>query len=260
MELGQVSRFKFTRRCNYWCAFIAASLTLLRRGGSLAFVLPASWEFANYAEPFRDRLPHLFNHFESHRCDVPLFDYVQEGAVVILARGFLETPGSTPKRMKHKSSELMYRSLRSSRARANSANVEHRVAHGSTYENDPDTCLAQEVMEFKIGAVSGDAAYFLLRESDRDRLEIPPEACNRVLTRSRHLKAAVIDESTWEELRQSNERIWLFNPTEDTIKVESIARYLKDGLEKGKCRTDGVTAQSWVYGFPFRHRLAMMEA
>ena len=45
---------------NSWFAFLSASIALLRRRGSLAFLLPAAWEYADYAAPLRASIRQLF--------------------------------------------------------------------------------------------------------------------------------------------------------------------------------------------------------
>ena len=61
-------------------AFLTASLNLVRPGGCLGFVLPASWDFADYAASIRDEVFKSFERVEVYRCKRPLFDSVQEGA------------------------------------------------------------------------------------------------------------------------------------------------------------------------------------
>jgi hypothetical protein len=66
--------------CPHWMAFLTASLNLVRPGGCLGFVLPASWDFADYAASIRDEVFKSFERVEVYRCKRPLFDSVQEGA------------------------------------------------------------------------------------------------------------------------------------------------------------------------------------
>jgi len=47
---------KVSLGANAWYAFLCASVSLLSLGGSLAFVLPAAWEYSNYAAPLREQL------------------------------------------------------------------------------------------------------------------------------------------------------------------------------------------------------------
>ena len=79
---------KLTLRSNCWYAFLCAALRLLKSGGSLAFVLPAAFEYADYARPLRVNLSSLFRTVGVHRCRVPIFEAVGDGAVVLIASGF----------------------------------------------------------------------------------------------------------------------------------------------------------------------------
>src|SRR5438132_82569 len=85
---------------NCWVAFLCASVALLEEGGSLGFVLPASWEYSDYAEPVRAAFPRIFRDVQVHRCARPLFSAVQEGSVVLLAREFLGGDKRRPKNAK----------------------------------------------------------------------------------------------------------------------------------------------------------------
>src|SRR5437899_5635043 len=53
---------------NLWYAFVLASLRLLRKGGSLAFILPSAAEFANYCAPIRQIVARNFGKLELYRC------------------------------------------------------------------------------------------------------------------------------------------------------------------------------------------------
>ncbi len=58
----------FRLSSNYWCAFLAGSLRVLKNGGDLAFVLPAAWEYADYAGAVKQRIFNAFCSVEVHRC------------------------------------------------------------------------------------------------------------------------------------------------------------------------------------------------
>src|SRR6266545_4544795 len=73
---------------NYWQAFLSASLALLRPNGKLAFVLPASWDYADYASAIKSEISRSFEQVEIYRSSRPLFESVQEGSVVLIAFGF----------------------------------------------------------------------------------------------------------------------------------------------------------------------------
>jgi adenine-specific DNA-methyltransferase len=81
----------FALRSNYWCAFLSACLRLLDTKGSLAFVLPAAWDYAHYASDVRRAVHQRFQSVEVHRSREPLFAEVREGCVVLVAKGYQRT-------------------------------------------------------------------------------------------------------------------------------------------------------------------------
>src|SRR6185437_13277303 len=100
----------FAPRSNYWCAFLAACLRVLANHGSLAFVLPAAWDYAQYAADVRRIVHEKFHTVEVHRSHEPLFTDVREGCVVLVARGYQKKPISTV-RVAHRSAKALITGL-----------------------------------------------------------------------------------------------------------------------------------------------------
>ena len=73
---------------NLWYAFVLASLRLLRKSGCLSFILPSAAEFADYCSAVRRGVGESFGRLELYRCTRPLFDNVQEGTLVVVARDY----------------------------------------------------------------------------------------------------------------------------------------------------------------------------
>ena len=88
LSLNEIDSASFRLNSNYWCAFLAGSLRVLKDGGDLAFVLPAAWDYADYAGAVKQRIFDVFRSVEVHRCLKPLFETVSEGCVVLVARGY----------------------------------------------------------------------------------------------------------------------------------------------------------------------------
>src|ERR1019366_6050075 len=91
---------------NCWYAFLVGSIRLLKPSGSLCFVLPAAWDFANYAEPLRSEISSHFEEVNVFRSETPLFEAsgIQDGSVVLVARN-LKSPSRTSDQTKLKRSE-----------------------------------------------------------------------------------------------------------------------------------------------------------
>ena len=219
---------------NYWCSFLCASLNLLRPGGGIAFVLPAAWDYANYAAPFRDKLTLCFARFEVHRTYSPMFDSVQEGSVVILADGYRIARQAHMERFEHESLVDLVNSISVKKknqkpsVRATCGNSKH--VHGVQ--------ILRDILSLPIGGVTGDAGYFLMTEEERQQRTLPEASVRPVLTRARHLVAAEITESKWQALRDQGERVWLFRPPPDLVGHPAVSSYLERPEDRNGCRRE----------------------
>jgi adenine-specific DNA-methyltransferase len=214
---------------NLWAAFIIACLRLLQPHANMSFVLPAAWDYADYAEQLRNKLPFLFSRFVVHRCRETLFSGVQDGCVVIQALDF-GGRGSGIVRFEHKSAaDLRIAVSDTSGTDRHVFNVAENV--GAYGPHVP----ARSIFNIRLGGVTGDASFFLLRDSKRKRLGIPTRACIPALSRAKHLRSAFADRSTWTSLMTKDERVWLFRPTVKQAKSGPIKNYLRLDKKKGGC-------------------------
>lgn len=244
------------RTSNYWLAFLAQSLKLLEPGGNLCFVLPASWEYADYAADIREFLPTRFASFDVHRSLTPLFPQVQEGSVVIVGRGYQQQQ-RTSRYFEHNSAAELSRGL----VQLNGAPKTRATALRSTQlKSESHLVPLGSVLDVRIGAVTGDASYFLLTETRRRELALPAASVRPILTHARHLTAAVITKADWKRLRASGERVWLFRPRAGLMKHKAIRSYLRLDLDEGGCNRNAhkvsrrepwhrVPLPSWPDGF-----------
>jgi adenine-specific DNA-methyltransferase len=218
---------------NYWCAFVLRAIQVLKPQGSMVVVLPAAWDYARYAQPIREAVGEAFGEVIEIRSSKPLFPHVLDGSVVIVAkdRGGEE---SLWRRTEVRDISGTIRALgviATGRSPSSSATV-RRLARA------PQTRLLGDLIDIRIGAVTGDARYFLLTEGERLQHKLPRSALRPVVTRSRHLLAAHLTERSWRQLLASGERAWLFSPRAAAMKHAAVQRYLR--LAKaGKCNLNG---------------------
>lgn len=217
----------FALRSNYWCAFLSASLRVLADSGNLAFVLPAAWDYALYAADVRRAILQQFQSVEVHRCREPLFAPVREGCVVLIARGYRSHP-KVSVRIDHATSQALISALTARASRTPTALTASDTAEGTTFS---------DLYSVNIGCVTGDASYFLLRESDRARVALPLEAVRPVLSKARHLTAAYMTSEAWKRLLEADERVWLFSPGPALLRRKAVREYLEYGQEV--CDLDG---------------------
>ena len=231
------------RGSNYWCAFLCASLALLRPGGDLGFVLPAAWDYADYAASLRDSVTCSFARFEVHRSRTPLFDSVQDGCVVVIGRGF-GRPTTAVTRHEHASAGALISALQNQDpSTAQTARITRRKPSlaGPLPEG---VQRLRDIMTLRLGGVTGDASYFLLTESERLQGNLPVKAVRPVLSKARHLVSAELTRPEWEALRDSGERIWLFDPPPSLLRNSAVRTYLQLPPSAGGCRSDGYKIRS----------------
>ncbi|MDB5356417.1 MAG: hypothetical protein JWN24_2870 [Phycisphaerales bacterium] len=236
---------------NYWCAFIGAALQIMRRDGSFAFVLPAAWDYADYAKPLRTMLPTLFREFEVHRCRQPLFSSVQEGSVILIARRFQSDPQTSFRREYATRAGLITGLV----AKSADAPVSEKPAVRHRGGSTKYVSLA-EVMRITIGGVTGDSQFFLMTENQRLQRGLPRRSLRPVLSKARHLVDAEMTPTRWEELLRAGNRLWLFHPAESQCKHPAVRRYLDLEETSGGCHRSAhkVQARSPWYRTPMPDR------
>ncbi len=217
---------------NYWYVFVCAALQLLNRGASASLLLPAAFDHADYSAPLRDRLSALFETVDIYRCHRPLFTGVQDGCVVVVATGYGHGDGRAPTRHEYETSDALVTGL----TEGSSSRI-HVRDHEASGDID-DVCRLGDVVQFRIGGVTGDSKYFLLSEEERLACGLPTQALRPILSKSRHLSTATIGTNGWRSLRDAGERIWLFDPPPFALRHPAVQRYIAKPEQDGGCRRD----------------------
>jgi hypothetical protein len=152
-----------------------------------------------------------------------LFPEVREGCVVLVAKGYRKEPAKSV-RINHTNADALITALLQGDGKPTNHNASARTG-------DPSLTPFSDLYAVKIGCVTGDAKYFLLRESDRARLRLPKESVSPVLSKARHLASAYMTAREWERLLAADERVWLFNPEPRVVRQKAVQEYLQHGRE-----------------------------
>jgi hypothetical protein len=213
---------------NLWYAFVLASLRLLQKGGCLALILPSAAEFADYCSAVRRGVSKSFGRLELYQCTRPLFDEVQEGTLVVVARDYGSGPCTVVRRSFDSRASLIKGLSKSGRLNA------HKCPSGSVLTATSRITFGS-IAEIRLGGVTGDASFFLMNEGRRKSLRLPTGTLTPVVSKAKHLRSPTLTQDIWDGLKCSGERVWLFNPTEAWAKNPHVSNYL--GLEpsKGGC-------------------------
>ena len=244
---------------NSWYAFLCASIGLLKEGGSLCFVLPAAWDYADYARPLREKIPQMFKELEVYRSRSPLFPSVSEGSVVLVARGYKATDSPTPssdrtvkiQRFESESSSTLLNQLEKSVERRDELPDRGRQPCVTMdrdnlvrIEATDSWCTVRDVMDIRLGAVTGDSKYFVLSEETRRQHRLPLRSCRPVIGRAHHLVSGEIDAKGWSNLRDAGERIWLFCPSSTVAHTDTVRAYLELSPQEGGCERNAYKVRS----------------
>jgi len=220
---------------NLWYAFLCASIRLLEPGGSIAFVLPSSWEYANYAANLRTCIGELFAEVSIYRSKTPLFESVQEGCVVLISRGY----GIANKKIKrHVCSDLkaLISVLEKEGGSVRKNGNKPRKRKGVLQKAYSSAVRLGDVVNIRLGGVTGDAKYFVINEERRRYLRLPRGALLPALSKAKHLVSSELTRDRWKELLAVGEKVWLFNPPPALMSHAEVKRYLMLSAQKGGCQ------------------------
>ncbi|MBI4356300.1 MAG: N-6 DNA methylase [Gammaproteobacteria bacterium] len=211
-KLSEDNKIKLPGNSNYWIFFLLHSLVHLRKGGRIAFILPTSWKYADYAKEIRNLIRASFEKVEEESLPEPVFETSREGTELLFASGFFGNEvcknfinGFSPS---NRDVVCSGQSLRLSRAKL--------ISLG-------------EVIRINIGIVCGGVKFFLLNKSKMKDLGIGHKYVLPVVSNTKHLKAPILDRKQFEDLDENDERLWLFYPRD-----KSFSKVVRNYIEEGE--------------------------
>jgi hypothetical protein len=74
-----------------------------------------------------------------------------------------------------------------------------------------------------------------MNENKRASLELPAAAFTPVVSKAKHLRSARLTQKGWDDLKASDERIWLFKPSVALARDSDVRRYLELEPAQGGC-------------------------
>jgi adenine-specific DNA-methyltransferase len=190
---------QFAMTASLWAYFLTHSMSFLRAGGRMAFVLPFAAYSSDYSQPILEMLQTRFCAVAVYRVRAQLF--IQAGAeertVILLADGYRDNSGVSSTRFDRAVEDI--RELGHLLETNNSSDplIDKRGPGTSISPEDPmlsvvsaaldrgDVVRLEDVVTTKIGEVVGDTRYFVKTREEWENLRIPEKYLHPLLTRMR---------------------------------------------------------------------------
>ncbi|WP_018901823.1 N-6 DNA methylase [Rhizobium sp. 2MFCol3.1] len=231
-----------------WAAFTVHSALFLKKGGRLAFVLPAELLSVNYAAPVRKFLFSRFRDVQLVLFDEQVFPEAEADVVLLLAEGYLEGPAefATIRQTKNAATlDTLGPGLSwtpadpagkwtGSLVDVDAVHLLHSVSAAGLYTN------LETWGDTTLGMVTGNNKYFTLSPQRVAELGLrPDELLSLSPPGSSHLRGLLLSKPQLKKLGDDGNAIHLFYPKDPPSKA--AAAYIADGHRTGvdtayKCR------------------------
>lgn len=245
---------RFSGLTTSWAPFLVVTASLLRRGGRMAFVVPASIGHAPHATPLIDYLVANFDIVRIVPIRRKLFPHLSEDCWLLFAEGFggstrdilfapVEqfTDTEVPPRVAELVPVEEWRGLWNRRLRPYLLKDSQRATYQEV-ANSPDTVRLGMAASVGIGYVSGANQFFHLRPSEAKRWRIPGEFLHPTVRNGRVLPPRTLTSGTVHEWHRSDEPMLLLYIPKWAELPRTVLHYLdseegQKARQSYKCRT-----------------------
>ena len=238
------------RLTNIWVPFVAAATASLRPGGRLALVLPAELLQVSYAAQLRSFLTDRFSCIHLISCNELFFSNAEQEVVLLLANDAREKPSpNNPCKVSliqaATAADIVGRPITEVLHDASPKVIEHDSEKWLKYflsnseidlmralrASDKTTTL-KTFADVNVGVVTGKNQFFVLRQSEIDNLGILNHT-TPLVSRSMHLKGAIIGVAEWKQLAKADDRVHLLDlaPLNGLKLSPKLDLYIKHGEE-----------------------------
>jgi adenine-specific DNA-methyltransferase len=236
------------RLTNIWVPFVVAAASSLRPGGRLALVLPAELLQVSYAAQLRSFLTDRFARIDIVACNELFFEKAEQEVVLLLADGALAAAseanccrvtmtesrtlaeitnrspsvvlaGAQPKTIRHDNEKWLKYFL-----------TEREITFMRALRDASVTANLSSHASVDVGVVTGRNEFFVLSSEQVAELKLESYTAPLV-SRSVHLKGAVVGKRDWKAMAAAGDRVHLLHlaPINGTKLSGALARYIRSG-------------------------------
>lgn len=234
--------FKFSIQTNVYCWFLIKSINLLADGGRLAFIVPSEFLNANYGEKIKDYLKQIgiVLHLISIDFNKNIFDNALTTSVIILAEKGNKKHNYINFYSVHNLTEL--KSLKTflekhPKKTYKITELDSKTKWRNYFNGNGDKKLPSFVVpvsvfgKFSRGIATGANDYFTLSKSEAAEYKLSTKYLVPCITKAIHAKDISFDQEKFEELKENNKKVYLFNG--ESANDSYGARYIDKGKHQG---------------------------
>ncbi len=233
---------------NIWVPFVVAAAASLRPGGRLALVLPAELLQVTYASQLRSFLTDRFTKIDIVACNELFFENAEQEVVLLLADGALAAASETNHCRVTMTETRILSEITKRTPAVVLANAQPKILRHDNekwlkyFLNQREITFMRELREAAIttnlsshasvdvGVVTGKNEFFVLTSEQIVALGLENYTAPLV-SRSAHLKGAVVGKTDWKTMAAAGDRVHLLHlaPINGTKLSGALARYIRMG-------------------------------
>lgn len=217
-----------------WMPFVAHSMSFVRRGGRMAFVLPLDFTYVRYALPLWTHLSENFDSLRVIRVRQRIFSDINQDVLLL----FAENKGGTTPHVDFEAFDTVENLVEDNPALSTRVEIQDIVDEQRPFQSAllptglasllaalPKSAVteAKEMMKFRIGYVSGDKRFFHPDAATSSNHELPDSSLVPSVINARRLKGQGLRTTSFDPAVAN--RLWL--PTEPLTDGER--RYVRLG-------------------------------
>lgn len=244
-RVAEASGVALSRKASLWAYFVIHSLSFLKSGGRMAWILPGSFLHADYSVALRDKLSNTFARTLAVQLEQRLFleEGTEENSVVLLCDGYRCGTKSDGLRLTCVSDIAALQAIIDSWAAGDAIGEiwadRTRYALFSSEMRELWNVLSEraskklgDYITFRIGIVTGANKFFILNDESIETHQLPPEVLRPIVGKFAHCRGIILHDNDFVSLREQGARCILFDASGQRNQSQSVQRYL-DTYDEG---------------------------
>lgn len=199
-ESALTSEYRLSGLASLWAYFVCHALRFLKPGGRMAWVLPGSALFTNYAVDLMQQLEASFFDVGIFALEDNVFEDAQESSVILLAKGFKQYSGRSIRRYTIRDVSEMSNMVKQWDTSPAFVRPKNTCSHYSRICKSKYTQPLGSYARILIGIVTGANRFFVVTDAAAKSANLPPNDLKKVISKfamARGLAVTTAETRSW---------------------------------------------------------------